>query len=85
MDKLRLLASVAKAGFSLEVNPFLGFYQGAEDYFANASVGWEPVGDIDWERDIWEVQAYPRTPVGFIYGISNDPELLIEWAIEGCR
>lgn len=46
---------------------------------------YDEVGEVDYQKDIWTVQVYARTPVGFIAAVSNNLDLLIDWAVEGAR
>ena len=83
MNKLDRLAQVVKASGSIELNPHKAIYEEACSYFNDQGFKRDVVGEIDWTKDIWEVHIYPKTPVGFICGISNDIDALLDWAIEG--
>lgn len=84
MSKLQELSALVKASWSIEFNPHKAYYEDAESYFGRDTAMWEAIGDIDWGKDIWDLCAYPNTPVAFIRGLSNDLDSLIEWAIKEC-
>jgi hypothetical protein len=86
MEKLIELTKLTKASFELAANEHRVFYEEPEEYYFGVR-GIEPdrVGEIDWEKDIWDIMVYPRTPVGFVRAISNDLESLIDWAIEAAK
>lgn len=82
------LAEATKCNFHLEFNPHKSYYEDAKEYITTMGNGdgfYDEVGDIDYVKDIWTIQVYPRTPVGFIAAVSNDPDALIEWAIAGTK
>lgn len=85
MDKLiKELTGICKASVHIDINPFKAYYESAEEWFdheANDDV----IGELDLTKDIYVVQAYPKTPVGFIRGVSNDLETLLKWAIEASK
>lgn len=84
MDKLNELARYTDASFSLEYNEHKSVYEAAQSYH-NGPLKYDEVGAIDWDKDIWVLQVYPKTPVGFIAGISNDLDALVNWAIKGAQ
>lgn len=85
MSKLQHLAKHTKCNFHLEFNAHKSYYEKPEEYYSQMGNGhfYDEVGDIDYLKDIWTVQIYARTPVGFIAAISNDIDSLLDWAIEG--
>lgn len=85
MGTLIELAKYTNASAHLELNPHKGFYEDAKSYFTDREMDLDKIGEIDWSKDIWTLQVYPKTPVGFIQGISNDVNALIDWAIEGAK
>jgi len=87
-DKLLQLAAVTDCNFHLEFNPHKAMYEDAKKYITEMGNGdgfYDEVGDIDYSKDIWTIQVYPRTRVGFISAVSNNPYELIDWAIEGAK
>jgi len=87
MDKFLELAKLTKASYILGCNEPRGFYEDPKEYYTGKEHGIYPdqVGEIDWSLDIYEIQVYPKTPVGFIKAISNDLDALLDWAIEGAK
>lgn len=85
MNKLKELSKFIGASGTIDFNPHKAYYEKAYDYFNGRDFKPDVIGDIDWNKDIWEVHIYPRTPVGFICGISNNIDDLLDWAIEGCK
>lgn len=85
MSKLEELAKVVSASGTIELNPHKAFYEKAYEYFNDRDFKRDEVGVIDWDKDIWEAHIYPKTPVGFICGISNSIDDLLDWAIEGSK
>jgi len=83
-DKLNELRKIAECGIHIESNIHKDMYETAEQYYGEyiADHFYNTVGKIDYEKDIWTIQVYPKTPVGFIAGISNDLDSLINWAIK---
>ena len=84
MDKLKQIVEKCKAGVHLTVNQHRDYYETVEHYLADEYRG-KPdaiISPIDPEKDLWELQFYPDTPVGFYQGISNDPEELLDWALK---
>ena len=84
-ELIEQLAAECKASVHIDINPFRAYYQSADDWLATDGTKLDHVGDIDTAKDIYVVQAYPRTPVGFISGVSNDLDELLKWAIEGAK
>lgn len=88
MDKLQTLAEAIVCNFHLEFNPHKSMYEQAEEYIRGMGDGsgfYDEVGDIDFTKDIWVLQIYPRTPIGFIAGVSNNLDELLDWGIEGAK
>ena len=85
MSGLRNLQEHVKASAHIELNPHKAFYEDAEAYFKDRDIDCDHVGKLDWSKDIWTAQVYPSTPIGFILGISNDIDALVEWAVEGAK
>jgi hypothetical protein len=88
MSKLDELATETKCNFHLEFNPHKSYYEEAKVYITGMGNGdgfYDEVGDIDYAKDIWTIQVYPRTPIGFIAAVSNNVDKLIDWAIEGAK
>lgn len=88
MSNLQDLAETTKCNFHLEFNPHKATYEDAEEYINTMGNGdgfYDEVGKIDFAKDIWTLQIYPRTPVGFIAGVSNGLDELISWGIEGAK
>lgn len=87
-NKLHELSVVIKCDFNLQFNPHKSVYETAEKYIREMGNGdgfYDEVETIDFGKDIWTIQVYPRTPVGFIAGVSNDLDALLDWAIEGAK
>ena len=90
MSNLTELAAATKCDFTLEFNPHKSSYQSAKEYITNLQELnndplYDEVGTIDYTKDIWTIQVYPSTPVGFIAGVSNNLDELLDWAIEGAK
>ena len=90
MDKLQELRKIVKCGIHIESNIHKDMYETAEQYYGEyvydeSNHLYDIVGEIDWDKDIWTVHVYPRTPVGFIAGLSNDLDELLDWAIQGAK
>lgn len=86
VDKLFELAKATNCNFHLEYNPHKSMYESAEKYITEMGNGdgfYDEVGEVDYNKDIWTLQVYPRTPIGFIAAVSNNPYELIYWGIEG--
>ena len=86
MNRLTKLAEATKCDFHLEFNPHKSLYETAEQHFIPmVDDFYDTVGEIDYSKDIWTIQVYPRTPVGFIAAISNNLDALLDWAIDGAK
>jgi hypothetical protein len=88
MSKLEDLAKVTECNFHLEFNPHKSTYEEAEPYIREIGDGsgfYDEVGELDFTKDIWTLQIYPRTPVGFIAGVSNNLDDLVDWGIDGAK
>lgn len=83
MEELLKIAQLISSSMSLELNEYKSYYEDPHVYYmVNTSVPPDLVGEIDWEKDIWELRVYPRTPISFFHGISNDLEALLKWAVD---
>ncbi len=76
--------------FHLEFNPHKINYETVKKYLDSLNLGgdddfYDVVGELDYDKDLWTLQVYPRTPVGFIAGCSNDLEALLKWGAEGAK
>ena len=84
--KLQELATATNCNFTLEFNPHKSSYEDAKKYITEMGNGdgfYDEVGKLDYTKDIWTLQVYPRTPIVFIAGVSNNLDELLDWAIEG--
>lgn len=81
MDKILELSKKIQCSIHLEFNPHKDFYESAESYVSNQFTSAELEG-VDLEKDIWTLQFYPHTPIGFYRLIDNDLERLFERALE---
>lgn len=87
-NPLKTLSDHCEASFHLEYNPHKSMYETVPQYLAGIG-GNEPfydeVGEINPDLDIWTIQVYPKTPIGFVCGASNDLDRLVIWAIEAAK
>lgn len=83
MNLLKKLGRNTKAEFILSFNPHKGIYQSMEDYVKD--MGPAIVGDLYFDKDMWYLQVYPATPVGFVNGVSNDLRALLKWGIQAAK
>lgn len=85
-NRLNELRKIVECGIHIESNVHKDMYETAEQYYISyVKDFYDVVGDLDYNKDIWTIQVYPKTPIGFIAGISNNLDELIEWAIEGAK
>ena len=87
-SKLQELTNVINCNFTLDFNPHKSSYEDAETYITemgNSDGFYDEVGELDYTKDIWTIQVYPHTPIGFISGVSNNLDELLDWAIEGSK
>lgn len=84
MNKLKELAKRNYDSIDLVLNEHRSVYENASTYYKDATRSLSPdvIGEIDYTKDIWTLQVYPRTPVVHYLGISNDLDALIEWGLD---
>ena len=80
---LKKLAKHTKAEYILHFNPQKGYYQTVEEYVKEMKP--TIVGDLYFDKDLWYLQLYPMTPVGFVNGVSNNLNALIKWGIQAAK
>ena len=54
----------------ITLNDHNNFYEDATEYYEKRDLLEDQ--EIDLDRDIWAIQWYSRTPVGFYYILTND-------------
>lgn len=81
MDKLLELTELTKCTFILTLNEHNDFYERAQLYYATRGLDDMFLGEIDWTKPLFKLQVYPRTPVMFVMGISNNLDELVDWAL----
>jgi hypothetical protein len=81
MDKLIELSKKVAVSVHVDFNPHKDFYESAENYFGNF-MDQSQLEGVDLSKDIWTVQFYPHTPIGFYQLIGNDLEELLDLALK---
>lgn len=81
--RIQQLSEVTNCNFHLEFNPHKSVYEEAQEYIGRNF--YDELDGLDFTKDIWTLQIYPRTPIGFIAGVSNNLDELLDWGIEGAK
>lgn len=68
--------------FSVSFNPHKSYYESFDDYVSFRKIEESVITGTDPEKDIWEIQVYPNTPISFILVIGNDLDELLDLLIE---
>lgn len=90
-SKIKELVSLCKASVTINFNEHTTNYETIEQYLSDSM--FDRFSDLEPELkqeiikadQIVEVEAYPRTPVGFILAIHHDLDKALDVAIEGAR
>ena len=91
MSKIDELVALCKGSVSITFNEHTTNYETLEEYLRdnrfNRFSDLEPElkQEIIGKGIIVEVQAYPKTPVGFILAVHHDLDKALDVAIEGAR
>ena len=82
-DKLIALQNYGPFSVNLALNAHATFYEDAEQYYHGLrELNPNEVGDIDYNKPLWELQLYPEHAILFYLAISHDLDALIQWGID---
>lgn len=83
MNKLVQLADKIQVSIHLQLNPWKDYYETFETHLENRPEFYdqEQIDKLDVSKDIWILQFYPHTPIGFYILIGNDLDALLDEAL----
>ena len=83
MIELSEIAKHIACEFRLTYNQHKGYYIKEPEAIKKEYMTMLPqqIGVIDWTKDIWYIQIYPYTPIGFSNAVSNDLKALLDWGV----
>lgn len=88
-EKLKELQELTKCSIYIKYNEHKDYYETVQKHYFNPDgpgVMPDIVGTLDLLSDnFWTLQVYPNTPIAFYWGIANDLDELIQWAIDAIK
>jgi hypothetical protein len=83
LDKFTQIVSRCKAGVHLTANEHRDYYESVESYLSRPYVNEENIiGEIDPEKDLWNLHFYPHTPISFYSLYGNNLDTLFDKALQ---